>query len=804
MRTPLLLAFALIVGLGLWFLSRSPDRGAPSSVDVTRIDGGSGPGTELDSAAPESLTPSGTDAPARTNVPAVPLREANTKLVVGGRVLVIPEGGTKSNAQPMEGLAVEIGPAGPPLATTTDRDGRFRLLMNDRGVRPVSCLLTVQGGERLVTWSRRIDFAAGVRSVDDLLIYLQSPPAATGTVRTPTGRPVQGMSLSIPGGGKPALSDAGGAFTLADVPKEWFESPHRFESELTASKKGASVLSIDAQGFDGDEVWQPILIVAAETGTLEITAAARSGTPCPGLSFSVNVSPDERYGAGEQAVFGFQAKAQTAVTNDVGVAHFSNVPTGVNLKVVRSGIMHEAIDENGVLLDNDAAPKGAVRPLRASTVEDTRVRYLVDVAAVLKGRVFEPDGQPSAGARLVLRTTDHEVEGSAITPRGATAEEDGSFEIPYTLVGTAQRISVRAQSTNGEEPSLSMFGGTKLPDPLLCAFAEVDVVPSGAELELRLVPMGKMTGEIVGPGGEPTDYVQLRILPDDESSSPFDFTLLTGRANSISTSTGSFEIKAIPPGSYTLEARSRVYGTIRRSGIAHDAKGVVLRYGQPDLARVTLTASGPADIQLLSVATGTLQVNRRVRGVQALDRTSTYSSPLGYQGAVLNLSSGVATFTADGLTGRTTVNSAGGSSKTLELAPGEYWLGVRATDVNGNALFPMGTGPVRVEAGEHKVHFEMVRTASLTGHRSKASASGEAWVAEIHIPGGDVVPCIGARNGMQSSFRLGSDGSFGVRVLPARPLEVWIGTRFNLAARRPDIVRKITPAPGETLAITID
>ena len=651
--------------------------------------------------------------------------------------------------------------------------------------------------------SKRIDFTTGVSTVDDLLIYLQPPPAATGIVQTAAGRPIQGVSISLPGGGPSSISDAEGCFTLPKVPKTWFATPYKFEEALIASKEGFTVLSVTVRGFDDNESWQPIEVVVAENGTLEITAVTRDGTPCPGLSFSVDVSPSERHGANDNVVLGFRSGRLRVKTDQEGIARLTAVPSGVNLRVQHSNISYEAVDKNGALFDADTAPTGTVRALRASTAQETHVRYLVDVAAVLKGRVFEPGGEPSAGARIIIRPINAELEGTFMSPHGGVTEEDGTFEIPYTLVGSAQRISVRAQSTKGERPSLSMFGSPELPDPLLCAFAEVDAAAPGAELELRLGPMGKITGKVVGPDGKLAGLVRLAILPD-ETSSPFDFTLLTGWPTSISTSSGAFKTSALPPGSYTLEARSQTFGTIRSTDIAHDAEDVVLRYGEPNLAKLTLSASGPTEVRSLGITTGTLQLSRHSRGVERLDHKSIYTLPLDSQGAALSLSSGVTTFTSNGVNSRTMVSRAEGNSKTLELAPGDYWLGVRATDVDGNALFPMGTGPVRVDPGEYMVHFEMLRTASLTGHHSKASASSEAWAVEIHLPAGDVVPCISARNQMQSSFSLGSDGSFEVHTLPACPLEVWIGSRFNLATGRPNLVRNITPAPGETLAITID
>ena len=805
MRTPLLLAAILIIGLGLWFLSRGLEQAGPGGVDLNRIHDESVSSAVHEPETVEGLVSSEVSGPARTSVTTShpPSGDLVSKLVIGGRVLVIPPGGTTRDARPRAGLDVEVGPGVPPITTTTDEDGRFQILMDDRGVRPVSSLLTVQGGEQLLAWSKRIDFAAGERSVDNLLIYLQPPPVATGTVRTPAGEPIEGMSVSLPGRGPTSVSNAEGSFTLDNVPKVWLEDLEALETALATSKEGATAISINVRGFDDNETWQPIEIIAAEHGTLEIAAVTREGTPCPGLSFSIDVSPSERYGPSENATINLEFSFLKEKTNQEGVAGFTAVPSGVNLRVSHSGIAHEAVDQFGVLLGARTAPVGTVQTLRASTAQETRVRYLVDQAAVLKGRVFEPEGEPSAGARVTIRPTDAEVQGSSISPQMGLTEEDGTFEIPYTLVGSAQRISIRAQSTKGEDPWYSMFGSSKLPDPLLCAFAEVDAAAPGAELELRLEPMGKITGKVVGPDGKPADVVRLTVLPD-EASSPFDFTLLTGGPTFISAPKGAFETSALPPGSYTLVARSSTFGTTRSSGIAHDAENVVLSCGKPDLAKITLTASGPTELRSLSVATGALQVSRRVEGVELLDHESNYAAPLGYQPAALSLSSGITSANSNGLKSHITVSIGDEESKTLELAPGEYWLGVRATDVDGNALFPMGTGPVRIESGEHMLHFEMLRTASLTGHLSKAPASNEAWAIEIHLPAGETVPCISAYNGMQSSFRFGSDGSFDIPVLPACPLEVWIGSQFNLAVGRPDIVRKISPTPGETLAITID
>jgi hypothetical protein len=120
-------------------------------------------------------------------------------------------------------------------------------------------------------------------------------------------------------------------------------------------------------------------------------------------------------------------------------------------------------------------------------------------------------------------------------------------------------------------------------------------------------------------------------------------------------------------------------------------------------------------------------------------------------------------------------------STQVDLDEGFYWFGAKGTDPDGRPFGSVGTGLVRVEAGDHKVRFVLAPAVAIEGRlvgedvlRLQAGIARRGGL-ELDVGGEGLFP-----------FRpVGADGSFAFAAVPVGENEIWIGTATELAAGKP-------------------
>jgi hypothetical protein len=116
------------------------------------------------------------------------------------------------------------------------------------------------------------------------------------------------------------------------------------------------------------------------------------------------------------------------------------------------------------------------------------------------------------------------------------------------------------------------------------------------------------------------------------------------------------------------------------------------------------------------------------------------------------------------------------------LTEGDYWFGAKGKDREGRMLFPIGTGPVRVNAGEHTLRFELVPAVPIRGRVR-------------HHDGRDLAVAIARADGTLLEFdfdtpkmtpirELAGDGSFSFPIVPIGAHELRVGTPRELLEGR--------------------
>ena len=138
-------------------------------------------------------------------------------------------------------------------------------------------------------------------------------------------------------------------------------------------------------------------------------------------------------------------------------------------------------------------------------------------------------------------------------------------------------------------------------------------------------------------------------------------------------------------------------------------------------------------------------------------------------------------------------------SKTLRLDPGLYWLGAKARTADRTFTTAVGTGLVRVEAGEHRLTFVLPTTVSVEGE-VRGSTPGAGLQVAVADDRGALVWLASRREELLPTTPLGLGGRFLLERVPVGRYEVRVGTREQLlrgeaAARRWIDLRVDAPEP---------
>ena len=799
---PLLAAIALLC---LVLVARSYET-PPNSVDSRRA---SAERTQEvgDAEIPRTTRPrpdGATSRRAASPIGATSSRAVDPGVVNGlrlvGRVVrrVTGDTGEPSRLEPAGGAEVELGPGSPPLVATAGDDGVFRFDFPNREG-PMSCMLRVRGGETQLDAERRVDFGPRDRLVDDVVLVLQAPPILKGRVVDPRGAGQAGVEVTL-GQEERTTTDAKGEFVFEARRERAYSQPYRIEESIATATDDLFVLDIDVPGFDAEHNWQDIIITVAPTSTLEIDGRDTFGRPLADQTVVAAIAPHERFVDHGRRIFGFQVTQCAGRTGAKGTARLVDVPTGVHLEIRVGASTFQAV--RGFELVPSLTDSGT-RPILLDPAEVSRFLVRHGHLVRVSGRVFEPDGEPTEKAYVQVYAYDASGAVVAATAPRVTTDEEGFFVARCQSDQRIDSLVVRATSARGEVPSTGPFGGAKQPDPLSRAWTEIgaSLLETGTvEVDLLMAPLGKISGRVFAPNGEPVGNALLQLHAEDPRTNG-GYAATSRRTTASTTSTGEFSIAGLPPGKYTIDARSRQHGRATFRGLEHNARDVELIYKGSRPARVTIELESDRPLERALLASAILAATDE-SALDALDPRTRVVGHGRFPAAALNII-GVAGHTTDDVTGSFNVREIGTAApETIELPPGPAWFGVRAHDVDGRLLFPIGTGPVRVLEGETHIVFALRPSAALEVRLDEIANVGHL-VFELLDASNTPVEWLGRLDDFETRGRVGSDGMISVPFLPAIPLELAIGTPREIDAGQPRRRLDLAPNPGETLRVEL-
>lgn len=489
-----------IVGTCLWWLGTNAPTGAPS--------GDRSPSPPIAASAPDQPRASPASAPAAADADQRSERTTAVERTVAttGDVLVTLRFG--DDHTPAEGYWLTLAPRG--------RDGRFDGLRARTGAGGVARFEVVPPGNYYVASPNGPGAPAAVAAGETVELAIETEAGLTvnGVVRAPDGSPVAGALVEVTmmahAGRFPdpyAVTGPDGRFSARACPRllllgararGYASSPLRFvlgengneaEVVLTLGHGGGSVVG-DVHDPDGRPVAHAVVIVGA--GELSGIGGRDHAPPFPALAYTDGLGHFEAIGLplGEQPVFvrarGFapwRGTCEVASGGDVHVpVRLANAATvrgvvvdaegaparGVELSVGDWDDLAHCRTQSGAdgefVLEGLAAGEVEVHGRHDDLGEATQ-SMVVEAGAVascrlqlsrgleLAGRVVDPDGQPVAGAYVMMSSRgwsafeQSDAQGRFVA---TNLPADRPIGVRVTARGFAELVRSGLQSTGGE------------------------------------------------------------------------------------------------------------------------------------------------------------------------------------------------------------------------------------------------------------------------------------------------------------------------------------------------------------------
>ena len=730
-------------------------------------------------------------------------------IVLEGRVLELATGAALERGTPASGATVALDQGmlrlgedegGPPSVKSGD-DGTFRFELPDEGKRPLTRVLFVAGDERLRYASVKCRLEEGESRRGGLVLARYEHGELAGRTLDVRGQPVAGVEVVLLGldetgetvvPGLTALSDGAGAFRFGRTSEV---------HELEAKKPGYTLIDALRPTQREDGRWEPLEVVLCAEGALRVQVVDPAGEPVPDVQVSATVAAPERYGLTNRS-WSNLTKPRSAKTDPAGTALLSSVWADQRLRVslylAREGEDAVRLAEFERLEGEKAVPERAEggAPL---VVEHGRERTLrIELAGRYRihGRVLEQDGSAFREPWVTVRTLDRPRFASGSLEQARRGDERGRFELELFALEPLGLVLVAATDTG---PRAFIPGSA----PAKSAWTVIDLSarPTVAdELTLVMSATGAIGGRIVSD--PPEVGLSIRAHP---CSGELPFGGLVNGASRFATSRkGEFRLAGLPAGRYDLEVvPSARYPTVWVRDVEAGTEGLTIALAGKRPARVTVEVTlSEGELGETILLTGKLEPHGAAPEVPELPAQGTQREPRGWPPDLLQLWSGGGGHTDEVGWTNYVLAPMKENPTTLELDEGFYWIGAKAKAKDGNLTFPIGTGLVRVGAGEHRLRFELGPGASVEGRVTGAALGSDLCVALAHA--GRLLELDVRREEMKTMAELGHDGWFRFPLVPVGELELRVGTRADLLAGRWLARQELRTARGVTASVEID
>lgn len=375
-----------------------------------------------------------------------------------------------------------------------------------------------------------------------------------------------------------------------------------------------------------------------------------------------------------------------------------------------------------------------------------------------------------------LRALDRPASAPGALRREVRGDAQGRFELELLASRPLGKVLLEAVDIGmyGISPSRAAQLGASL-------VLDLGGRTSGEEqatlvLEARRV----ITGRVLA---DPPVVSRVRATPVD-GGLPFGIGPSGALRTSYSGKSGVFRILGLPAGRYDLEITPSTTFPIQWvRGVEAGTEDLVVPLVGAKPARVVVeVALADGELAETILLTACLRPHGAPPAAAELPRQARLGALEGWPPTLVEFGSGSGSRTdAQGYTSYA-LDAISENPWTLELDPGLHWIGVKARAKDGNLTFPIGTGLVRVEAGEYRLRFELTPSGAVRGRVHGDSGGRELCAALARA--GRLLALDVRQDELRTVSDLGADGYFAFPLAPAGALELRLGSREELLAGR--------------------
>jgi hypothetical protein len=755
---------------GVVFVALRRDRAIvadPSRASRPTVNSDRTSGTDLDEAAASVRTVSDADRNAITD----PTRRVR----VGGVVIDLAPDARKNGAL-ARGVEVTLSPGEEDSKQVrTGEDGRFAFELADPGSRPLQFTILAKGSSSLRQASQSVVIDEGRQDALDLVLRRYPKGDLSGITVDAQDHPLPGVHLSVrfQETTRETDSDSQGEFRIPDA--DWFVG-------IDAKLPGYALLSSFSPNQIKEGGWEPMRVVLAPATSLVVHVVDGSGQGIADLPISVELEEWERKLPKRFPVTREFRNQPGARTREDGRAAIEEVWTGHRLSLrideggERTGRPLGTFDrELDGRLVRSSAEEG--RPIVLATAEIRELTAILEKGPVVRGLVVDELSKPVTDAFVRLEGDWNAATRSHPKVEGRS-DEAGRFalEIPPSR-GSKYRVTA-----SDREPH--EFDGEAARTASLLLDLSSGLPP---DLVLVLRAGSKIAGHVLSEDGS---TVPARIFafagPDSAAVGPWGTYADAGKG-------GAFTIANLEPGAYDLWVRPvDAHAEVRMHDVRAGREDVELRV--PSVRPVHLTVDvGARDGepgQIILLVARSWSDRKGASEIASLPTESVYSEPRGWPPSVPCAGSGIGGFEDGRGVASFELTPAKENPTRIDIDEGLYWLGARGSDRDGEPLFPVGTGLVRVTAGEIHVRFELAPAVRVEGRLVDTDARDLA--VGIARRGGDLLDLDVGSRALLPSRPVSGDGSFFFAAVPVGENEIWIGTASELAAGKPSRRQPLT------------
>lgn len=772
-RTQILLGFAVVGLLLAYVLWWTSERSSPGSTVASRESGVTHEPTMLALDVPDpslaQATQDSSEAAERR-----PASGSPRPLVLSGVVLDF-EVGSQGPGSAASGVSVgcmessdqgEIGflNGERPPEVLTDASGRFRIELPDPGKRPIGFELWAAGNDLFREGVAKVSLAEAEREATEIVLKRYAKGELVGVTQDVEGKPVPDVRLAFIGGAKQeeVISDAQGHFHIANA--EWAQN-------LTATREGYALVEARKPVARREGGWEIMRVVLAASGGMRVLVLDSHGQPLPRASIVLGVSGLEAFGK-KRGDFVTHFRTQLEATSDAsGTVIFDRVWAGQRLRVElrpspawRSRALSGERAKDGTILFDESIEGHSIA---VEPGEELSLRAVAPATYRIEGEVQDDAGKPILDASITLNLIDQEPDASSASSEFQSYEDSHfSFEIPAPAPSCRARLFA------------TTTGGFMNPSDDTRAVVREFILEVGTPIETVLVleKTQSIRGRVIDRDGNGVrGWVVARL--SKQGSTP-----LRQRIAQAAPS-GDFALNGLLPGRYDLLVRpNERYAEHWVEGVDTGHDGLEIRVEQDRPVRLVV------DVRTRGIEAGEiifLQGRLEPRegafpDAPLLSSSSERNALEGWPGAAVG--AGYGSSGSNEAQGAVTYNSGPmrENPKTVLLNEGFYWFGAKGKDVKGRKLFPIGTGLVRVTAGEYRLRLELVPAIPIKG-RVHAKGSRDMAVALARTDGQLLEFDLGGTR-MQAVRELGADGSFTFPTVPIGGVELRVGTAGELLA----------------------